>query len=733
MQKLLLKFINCYGIKKLEYNFDFSNGNTYAVYAPNGVMKTSFSKTFKDFAKNQESRDLVFTERVSERVIQTELGGNLLPQAVFVIEPYNEQFNSDKLSTLLVKRELKAEYDQIYQDLEKDKKDFITKLKNISRSTNCEAEFVDTFITNKKDNLFDILNAIYPNIVDSHFQSEFKYNDVFDAKGNVKKFLDKHKDSLDLYIKNYELLISRSDFFKKSDNSFGTYQAGEVLKAVKDGSFFDAGHSLGLNNRTKIDSSKSFEKIVEDEINKVLEDEDLKKSFNKIDDALGSNAELRAFKKVVEKNNLLLIELKNYDEFKRKVWLSYLKELKNDVCALIESYNSRKNHLERIIKEAINTKTVWEHAVEVFNDRFNGLPFKLRIQNKEDVILRINEPVVEFVFFDFGEEKPLEKNDLLQVLSQGERRPLYILNVIFEVEARKEAGQETIFIIDDIADSFDYKNKYAIIEYLKDISVESFFHQLILTHNFDFFRTIQSRLSISRDGHCLMVEKTKEEIKFVNAEYLVPPFKWIEHLDDDKKLIASIPFVRNLFEYTRGKSDVGYVKLTSLLHIKSGSDSISISDLGTIYKNIFPALSVSFADGGRKIVDLIYNLADSCLTAAEGINLENKIILAIAIRLKAEKFMISKLSDNNEPSANQTIEYFERYKKEFGETEPDIIKSLEQVNLMTPENIHFNSFMYEPILDMSDEHLRNLYREISQIEKTTSDEPIEFKINSKAK
>jgi hypothetical protein len=33
---------------------------------------------------------------------------------------------------------------------------------------------------------------------------------------------------------------------------------------------------------------------------------------------------------------------------------------------------------------------------------------------------------------------------------------------------------------------------------------------------------------------------------------------------------------------------------------------------------------------------------------------------------------------------------------------------LQRVVLMTPENIHMNSFMYEPILDMSDEHLRKL-------------------------
>jgi hypothetical protein len=38
-----------------------------------------------------------------------------------------------------------------------------------------------------------------------------------------------------------------------------------------------------------------------------------------------------------------------------------------------------------------------------------------------------------------------------------------------------------------------------------------------------------------------------------------------------------------------------------------------------------------------------------------------------------------------------------------------------RVVLMTPENIHVNSFMYEPILDMSDEHLRKLYGDVAAL------------------
>ena len=40
------------------------------------------------------------------------------------------------------------------------------------------------------------------------------------------------------------------------------------------------------------------------------------------------------------------------------------------------------------------------------------------------------------------------------------------------------------------------------------------------------------------------------------------------------------------------------------------------------------------------------------------------------------------------------------------------VRTLDEVALITPENIHLNSFMYEPIIDMSDKHLRRLYSRV---------------------
>lgn len=106
--------------------------------------------------------------------------------------------------------------------------------------------------------------------------------------------------------------------------------------------------------------------------------------------------------------------------------------------------------------------------------------------------------------------------------------------------------------------------------------------------------------------------------------------------------------------------------------------------------------------------------ADACLAAEIGVNFENKIVLAIAARLTAERFMIGKINDAafvGSISSNQTPTLITRFKKDFP-AETKSIGVLNRVALMTPENIHLNSFMYEPIIDMSDEHLKQLYTDV---------------------
>ena len=217
-----------------------------------------------------------------------------------------------------------------------------------------------------------------------------------------------------------------------------------------------------------------------------------------------------------------------------------------------------------------------------------------------------------------------------------------------------------------------------------------------------------------------MVSKSIDEISIIDSEYLKPFDYFKDKLDQDNKiLIATIPFIRNLAEYTAGNTSNEFIKLTSLLHIKTDSLNLTINDLEILFKNILKnKSSLSLNNRDKKVIKLIFELAEDIISDKfEFLNLENKIVLSIAIRLKAEQFMIDKISNATEVNKikkNQTIELIKMFKNKFT-TENDVIELLEQVNLMTPENIHLNSFMYEPILDMSDDRLKDLYLKLKSL------------------
>ena len=108
MNRVTVDLRNCYGIKKLEHTFDFSQKSAYAIYAPNGSMKSSFAQTFKDIADGAPSRDRIFPSRKTVREIKDDNGQVLSPDSVLVLPPYDEFFShTEKTSTLLVNNALR--------------------------------------------------------------------------------------------------------------------------------------------------------------------------------------------------------------------------------------------------------------------------------------------------------------------------------------------------------------------------------------------------------------------------------------------------------------------------------------------------------------------------------------------------------------------------------------------------------------------------------------------------
>lgn len=723
MNKLKVNLKNCFGIGKFDEEFDFTTSTTILIYAPNGTMKTSFANTFELIAKDDSKNlpcDRIYNSRVTEFEI-TKDDVRIEPIKILVVNAEDSYFDaSNKVTTFLASKELKKKYDDIYFELNNRKKEFIKKLKVVSKSSDCEVEFTKTFTSEHSESFFELLLNQIKNLKIKFEEIEFRYNDVFDKKGNVKKFLNKHQDILDQYINNYKNLISESRLFKKStDNSFGTYQVNEIIKSIEDDSFFEAGHKFVLGDGTEINNSEKLKNIVQEEIEKLLQDEELKKIFEKVDKAIGANVELRSFKAIIEKNNLLLVNLSDYEKYRKEVWINYLSQIKEEAEGLSSYYSKKKEELNTLISKAKEESNLWIKITNTFNSRFY-VPFKVVIVNQEDVILKQEAANLEFEYFENNTNPVKQKKDeLLEILSKGEQRAYYILQLLFEIESRKLSSEYNLLIFDDIADSFDYKNKYAIIEYLKDLHHSSNFRSIILTHNFDFYRTVASRLELPGNSVFMTTKSDNKEIKLHRGEYRKNVFDYfISNFSKPKIFLSLIAFVRNLVEYSESDKCKDYLMLTSCLHIKENTNSILVGEILDTYKNRLVKLkdkSIKF--GEKKYIEFIYKVAQE-ITEEMDINeilLENKIVLAIAIRLKAEEYMISRLNnlDLTEISSNQTKFLYEKYCN--ANKESQALPILDKVNLITPENIHINAFMYEPLIDMSIYHLKKLYCDVKKL------------------
>ena len=95
-----------------------------------------------------------------------------------------------------------------------------------------------------------------------------------------------------------------------------------------------------------------------------------------------------------------------------------------------------------------------------------------------------------------------------------------------------------------------------------------------------------------------------------------------------------------------------------------------------------------------------------------------KIKLSIAIRLKTDQYLRNNIKELTitELDKLKTKKLLEQYQKENENISENVLKIISDVLLITQENIHINSFMYEPILDMSIDDLVKLYKNIKTIE-----------------
>lgn len=688
-------------------------------------MKTSFARTFKDISEGKDPEDIVFKDRETKHQIHVsidEAGENsrtILPEDIFVIESLVEGYQAANASRLLVNPELKVEFEEAIKDLNLKRSKLISALKKSSGlASKTENQLVEA-LSDDNENI-DVVLGRFDRDARKEPDEAFRnipYKIINNEK--VSTFLNTGSSIQDIndYTNRYTSLINQSTFFKSG--VFDHNNAETIATNLETNGFFEAGNKVlfpNVKDLKGVENKTQLVELINSEKEKIFEDPALVQTFNKLDDKLKKNAQLKELRALLSKKPHLVPLLSNLKSLKRKVWIEFLKDERPIYEEYLASLDSNGDKI-RAIKNRANQETPqWISVIKEFNDRFS-VPFELNISNLPSVTLLGAAPEIGFAYKDeiTGDFKQIEESDLRRVLSKGEQRALYILNIIFEVKAKELNQQRTLFIVDDIADSFDYKNKYAIVQYLADMADTDGFYLIILTHNFDFYRTVKSRVQVWGDDK-LIALRTPTAIQLKKETIGDNPFaNWRTNLDNPSKFIATIPFARNLADIL-GKDDVSG-KLTEALHIKSNSGNVDKQAILECFEAVLGEINnVEASD--ENIISFIIRIADDISRDdTENINLEDKITLSIAIRVLAEKAMVRIINDEefiDSISTSQTGKLLRKIKKD-NLTTPTTLATLTDVCLMTPENIHLNSFMFEPILDMSTIHLKRLFDKVRDL------------------
>lgn len=740
-------FENCYGIKQLKlYQIDFSKSNIAMIYAPNGVMKTSFAKVFEDISKGNATIDRFFNESVSHYSITyydshyeySSSDGKVVPKAdnIYVINSFSDKFEFSKetVGTLLADEETRKLYDEIMEKMKTIISEILYKLNEITGLTKpqIKIKLIEDFGLQADADWPDIIEAInqieYKNY---EFLSKIRYIELFNEKTMAVFENPDFKRNIAEYIDNLENLLQNSTLL---NSRFTERNAEELSKSFTNHNLFEAQHKIILRDGKLVNNLAEWTELVQEELSKLYQEPALAKTFERLKKLFSKNADSAKVRDILVTHREIIPLLRDIPSLKKQTWCNCFNRLERPFMEYYRIIIEYKEEIHKLYERASKQSKRWAEVINEFNRRFR-VPFSVKITNKSNFVLKDEAPNIEFEYTrGTGENKEsivLHKDEMMVSLSMGERRALYLLYILFDLEKiRKQAMEgkgQYLIIADDISDSFDYKNKYAIIEYLCDLANTKGIDLLILTHNFDFFRTVKSRCEIIREN-CFIAQRNDDGIvnisifKYQNDFFknVIYPSIKDGNLDDDFKkrcLIGSIPFYRNLAEYCGNNDD--YEKLTCCLHYKTeplDTSLLMISDIWRIINNKFLNGSM-LKTNDERYLDLLHRLAEDILKESDEVSLENKLVLAIAARIDVEKFMKDKIIKHEgtcpDVKGNQTRKWFDKVKQYLTYEEKETI---EEVILITPENIHLNSFMYEPLIDVSSWNLKEVYRKVRTLQ-----------------
>ena len=452
MNKLSVNLNNCFGIKSLTHEFNFNQGNVFSIYARNGLMKTSFAKTFQKIQQGKDSDicDAIFGLKGSAEVLID--GIPIHKDQIFTIRSFESAYESD-ITSLLVDEPIREKLKEVFKArstfLKKLEQSSGLKIKKISGGKDIfelEPTIVNDFEFAENSILLNLesLKAYTPEIICDDVQ----YSTIFDTsvlkKIQSPDFQDGIKNFLEASGKIY-------DSFEYLERGRFTYpKLKDLKKSLDKNAFFVRKNRIVLAGTLEIPDLNAYESRIQEVETEIKKSREYQNIENLLSDVGG-----RLLKDVIETHPELIeyLSLEKLPTLRKLLWGSYIKKYESIFDDLLAKYKALSTSVDSISLE----DTQWKRALGIFEDRF-FVPFKMSIANLKGAVIGENIPQVEFTFEDGTNTKTINRNTLedLDVLSQGEKRALYLLNIIFDLEKIKATGKECVLIIDDIADSFDW-------------------------------------------------------------------------------------------------------------------------------------------------------------------------------------------------------------------------------------------------------------------------------------
>ena len=518
---------------------------------------------------------------------------------------------------------------------------------------------------------------------------------------------------------NYFNIVSKPVIDPIITNDFSLDNLQNVYLSALNENYFDDAEKRKFEIHGISYNKKGIKDIIDDKETLIYGTREARESFAAVSKHL-KKGNLSKFKNSLEKNKQLIQELTNYHSMSKRLFVSLIGASNSTKIDLAKAAIEKEiNEISRIISSNASDNVI-ETIKHQYQNLFSFEKFHLEIENKLNSYLGMEIPT--FVKYE-NETNLLIDNPKDYRFSTGEIRAYNFLNFIIETEAMRTSGVPFTIVLDDAAESYDYKNKYGIINYIQSLQDDPKIQLIIMTHNFDFYRSIILAFG-EKNVKCFFAYKDKQNnVQFYESKksyYLnIANFNMWKNNPDSTKFIALIPFARTILQL-QDNHDPNIDVVLRYLHYDVALEKQQMNDIINL---LMSKLNVNSCPSGISISDCYLNVlsdisSNICSSYIKETSLEDKIVVGLYLRVFLERFLTKKIIDSagHNPiitdEHRRTRELYTQCEQYLSQEEKD---SIETINIVCPPYVHVNSFMYEPLIDVGGEELKKQYAFLSNL------------------